>query len=153
MSRTKRPEADRFWTKVSKSSGCWLWTGSVNVDGYAKFGRNGKWVSAHRVSYELKYGEIPDGMCVCHRCDVRNCVNPDHLFLGTHRDNMEDMARDGSKKGERHHGARLTENQVVEMRLMYAMGQCSQKSLALHFGVSPTTVYRVVRRTGWSHVA
>lgn len=84
---------EKFWARVNKSNGCWLWTGTVQVRGYGAFfiSKARGYVKAHRFSYELNVGPIPDGMLVCHRCDVRNCVRPDHLFLGDNAINMADM--------------------------------------------------------------
>ena len=81
----------RFWSKVDKGGECWLWMATKNGDGYGRFRHNGNLVGAHRLSYEMCIGPIPDGKQVLHSCDVPNCVNPEHLFLGTHRDNMIDM--------------------------------------------------------------
>jgi len=90
-----RPLIDRFnekWTPVTES-GCWLWTDYLVSGKYGHLTVNYKTLAAHRVSYELHVGEIPEGLCVCHRCDVPFCVNPDHLFLGTHKDNTQDMLK------------------------------------------------------------
>lgn len=92
---------ERFWSKVEKSKdGCWLWTGSVNNRGYGRINRCGKSVYAHRVSYELAFGSIEDGMSVCHGCDTPACVRPSHLFVGTQKQNSEDMVA----KGRHHNG-------------------------------------------------
>lgn len=101
-----RPRAERFWEKVDKSGDCWLWLGFVEPRGYGQFCETGtrKTVPAHRVAWELHHGEtIPAGLFVCHRCDVRHCVNPDHLWLGDHDENMKDMTSKGRQaRGERH---------------------------------------------------
>ena len=94
---TTRPINTRFWEKVYKSA-CWNWTGSLNEKGYGLFrigGRKGKAEKAHRVSWEMFNGPIPENLHVLHLCDNRKCVNPEHLFLGTHQDNMKDMMTKG----------------------------------------------------------
>ena len=108
-----RSTFSRFFEKVKKdSSGCWLWTGAIYASGYGQFyngadtraGAKGAHMElAHRVAYKLRYGEIPEGMLVLHTCDVRHCVNPDHLFLGTHKDNTQDMIKKGRAKFQKHH--------------------------------------------------
>ena len=99
MPRQIVPTVDRFMKFVSQepNSGCWLWTGNAHVTHhYGMFQiQRRKSAYAHRVAYELFVGEIPSGLCVCHRCDVRTCVNPDHLFVATRQGNMTDMANKG----------------------------------------------------------
>jgi hypothetical protein len=96
--------AERLWKNVAKSDGCWLWTGAVGSDGYAKFWYKGTTTHAHRAAYELTHGAINDPyLLVCHRCDTPLCVRPDHLFLGTNQENTNDMIRKGrNESGDRH---------------------------------------------------
>ena len=86
---------ERFWAKVDKSGDCWLWTASKTKEGYGYFRFDGAMRKAHRMSWLLTNGEIPEGMLVCHTCDNPSCVNPKHLWLGTNRDNMDDMNAKG----------------------------------------------------------
>ena len=94
---------DRFLDRVQKQeSGCWVWTGANNGLGYGVMRLGLKQVYAHRFSYEQFVSPIPDGLCICHKCDNPRCVNPDHLFLGTQKDNMQDCSRKGRCGPQRH---------------------------------------------------
>ena len=131
-----------FMAKVIKCplSGCWLWQGSLNGRGYGHLGRrrNGKCrhYRAHRYSYELHNGPIPDGMCVCHTCDVRFCVNPDHVFLGTHADNIKDR----DLKGRTH--SKLTDEDVTSISMFLNLG-AKGRDIANAYGVSQATVSNI----------
>jgi hypothetical protein len=144
------PPEVRFWAKVNKTDGCWLWTAGVHAVGYGRFGAsNGVTVSAHRYSYEQCVGPIPDGMLVCHRCDNRLCVRPDHLFLGTHEENTRDAMKKGRlAKGERAGSAKLTAE--IVRAIFLAAG--TQDDIAARFGVSQGHVWRIKHRRAWKHV-
>ena len=149
---SKRIE-ERFWKKVDKStlSGCWEWMAYKLPQGYGRFRVAGRMQLAHRVSYELTHGPIPDGMFVCHRCDNRGCVNPDHLFLGTQADNLRDMREKGRAApvvGEAHGAARLTEADVLAIRA----DTRTQAAIAADYGVTQPLVNKIKRRKTWAHV-
>ena len=153
----RRKPLDRFEEKYEPepNTGCWLWTAAVNEDGYGYFGPGGRgrMVKAHRFSYESHTGTIPDGAHVLHRCDVRCCVNPAHLFLGSHEDNMMDMAnKRRASWGERSARAKLTEEQVHLIRAVYAEGQVSMRHLAGVFGVSYTTINHICGGKRWGRL-
>ena len=142
---------ERFWSKVDKSDNCWEWMASRNEHGYGKFAKSGSWVFAHRFAFELLVGPIPDGKCVCHKCDNPACVNPEHLFLGSHAENMRDMAQKGraiSRPGERNPRAILDEDAVRLIR----QSELSSRELGSVFGVKPVTIYKARRGENWKSV-
>lgn len=145
---------ERFWRHVRKADGCWLWTAWTNNNGYGTFGGGqGKMrVYAHRFSYELHKGEIPKGLHVLHSCDVPACVNPDHLRAGTALDNLGEAAAKGRvAHGERNGHAKLTAQQVAEIRARSMAGQ-SYSQIAAIYGVSCSQVGRIVTRKAWARV-
>jgi len=148
----------RFNSKIIKiPNGCWLWKAGTFKDGYGCFTYNGKIQRAHRVSYQLFLGSIPEGLLVCHKCDIRKCVNPDHLFLGTVLDNNLDCIRKnrhGKKgaKGEKHGSAKLTEKQVLEIRQRVNENEITQYKAAKLYGVDPALINGIVHRRIWKHI-
>lgn len=98
-----RTMGERFWSKVDKSDDCWLWTGSIRADGYGSFAPHVQPDRAHRVSWMMAHGAIPPKMEICHTCDVRACVRPDHLWLGSKAENMADAARKGRARNPNPH--------------------------------------------------
>lgn len=133
------------------ASGCHFFVGPICGRGYGRFFDGRRLRRAHRVAWELANGPVPKGLVVCHKCDVRCCVNPDHLFVGSTADNNADMMAKGRHRaafGEKHVRARLTEMDVCEIR---TSGETSDV-LALKYGVSPGTVRRARRGESWRHV-
>lgn len=111
--------AQRFFNKVKKTESCWLWEGAITGSRYGEFFYNGKVRLAHRVSWMLHHGVIPQGLCVCHTCDVRLCINPTHLFLGTYKDNLQDASRKGHMQA-----AALTRKSALKGRWAHTYNAC-----------------------------
>lgn len=157
-----------FWEKVLINDGasCWIWTGVKNIAGYGyvdQYKRHNVPRMAHRISYHLTNGPIPDGLLVLHKCDNPSCVNPSHLFLGTQKDNMRDCVEKGRKprgpehaarikevalKGESNKNSKLTESDVLSIR----SDQRTLGEIAKHYGVILNTVWRIKKRLAWSHI-
>ena len=143
--------------RVEKTAGCWEWRGRRH-QGYGVYTIQNVPRKAHRLLYLLEKGPIPKGMFVCHTCDNRGCVNPDHLYVGTHADNTRDAIerkrfRGGTARGARHANTRLTEDQVKEIRAAYAAGGVSQPQLARKYALSTGTISCIIYRRCWKHVA
>ena len=138
---------ERFMAKVQKTDNCWLWTASGNR--YGAIGiATGKATAAHRVSYELFNGNIPTGMCVCHKCDNPKCVNPEHLFLGTQAENIADMVAKNRNKagfniktGISHHRAKITDDEILAIRADVR----SSRVIGEIYGLHHTYVSRIKR--------
>jgi hypothetical protein len=160
----RRPPEERFWNFVQKSDGCWEWTGAQTPNGHGqlRLSRNRNSL-AHRFSWELHHGPIPEGLNVCHHCDNPKCVRPDHLFLGDQRANMQDAKAKGRTRtgasiyperlphGERHHASKLTEEQVRAIRARHALG-VTRAVLAIEYGVSNWTIGEILKGRAWKHV-
>lgn len=146
---------ERWVRRVSPepNTGCWLWTGGVNVWGYGMISLGGKAdgsSSAHRVSYMLHKGD-PRDLLVLHSCDNRLCVNPEHLFLGTQRDNIRDMINKGRRydqRGEKGPSARLTVGDILDIRSK----RLPAAKFAQIYGVSPQNICDIQKRRTWEHV-
>jgi len=147
---------ERFWSHVQRTDDCWLWTTAKNPKGYGIFNidkKRNKNELAHRISYRLVLGAIPDDLRVLHHCDTPSCVNPSHLFLGTPGDNMVDkVAKNRQQKGEGVPNAKLTDAQVIEIRQRYRAGDISQAQLAREYGVTHATMGSLLHRKTWHHL-
>lgn len=149
-------EFKRFKAKIIINfNGCWLWTSAQNNNGYGRLKIGTKHSAAHRLSYAHFRGAIPHGMCVLHTCDVRTCVNPAHLWLGTNDDNVADRVAKGRtrwnpKRGASHPCAKLTEQNIKDIFSMLNEG-LTQKHIAAYYGISQQTVSKIKRRVAWKH--
>lgn len=157
------PFATRFWALVAKTeddASCWLWQGFLDRGGYGMVTLPRLLVTgasrtqrAHRVAWTLERGPIPDGLYVCHRCDNPPCVRPDHLFLGNDAENQHDaIAKGRSARGERGGMSKLTDEKVREIRRLAAAREVTQREIAAQFGVTVTTIEKIVGRRAWKHV-
>lgn len=146
---------------VNPDTGCWLWQHYTDQYGYGIFNdydaqtkRSRGCIRAHRYTYSVVHGPIPEGMCVLHKCDVPNCINPEHLFLGTQADNNADMCRkkrNSGCKGSEVRNAKLTESAVREIRQNLA-GKLTPAEIAANFNVTRATIYGILHRRSWNHV-
>lgn len=166
-------DTQRFWSKVDKKStaDCWLWLDAKGKKGYGRFKAGGVSMLAHRTAWQLTHGPIPpytgDGsICVCHKCDVRACCNPAHLFIGSNIDNVRDRDNKGRQSsGQRHRdamrhltsrdfnlNAKLNLTQVREIRSLYSGGGVLQSDLAKKYGVTTACIGLITRRQSWINI-
>lgn len=139
-------------TEVSRDTGCWLWKMQTSPGGYGLAGQHGKVRKAHRIAWVAARGPIPDGLHVCHRCDVRRCCNPDHLFLGTNLDNTLDKVAKGRQlKGSEAPSAKLTEADASIIKMLLGLGVRVSRLAAL-YEVSQPTISHIKRGSTWGHV-
>jgi hypothetical protein len=141
-----------FWSNVAKSDGCWLWTGKRYPKGYGMLNAFGRSMTVHRLSWAIAHGAPPPkGMCVCHKCDVRLCVRPSHLFLGTNDDNLRDMRNKGRHaRGSRIYASVLTEEIVREMR--GPLKHVRTAVLVERYGIVRSAIRKAIRGDSWKHV-
>ena len=142
----------RFWGRVERGDAddCWLWRGYVGDGGYGQVGYGGKDLYVHRVAFEIAFGEIPHGLHVLHRCDVRSCVNPGHLFAGTHQDNMADCVKKGRRpniKGEKNPMAKINGNDATFIR----SSPLKTSELCEMYKLSQAQVWRIRRQLRWAN--
>lgn len=152
---------DRFWEKVRKSEGCWMWGGRLSRANRGRFYFEGKDWFAHRVSWMItNHEDIPDGMCVCHHCDNPACVRPDHLFIGTQKDNMRDMwkkkrhpipTRTPHPKGEECSWSKLKRHDVLNI-IDLCRGGLSRRKVASKFGVDYGLINQIMSGRSWASV-
>lgn len=155
---------ERFWTHVARGDGCWEWTGTRRPDGYGVHWNGSRQVRAHRRSWEMANGPLPEGAVIRHSCDNPPCVRPDHLAIGTQQDNLADMTSRGRRvRGERHpwfgqeqrgetnRQAKLTDEQVAHIKGMAAAGHYHD-DIAQRYGVTKTNVSYIASDKTWRHV-
>lgn len=150
--------AGKYWTLEQRlseksipepNSGCLLWMGDGNGKGYGKMKVRGQMMTTHRAAWEVNHGPIPEGLHVCHKCDVPACINPDHLFLGTAAANQADKAAKGrSAKGENHGRNKLTPDQVIEI----FHSPDPERKIAKRFGISRSAVTHIKKKDNWAHL-
>ena len=156
----RRSLKERFWEKVNKTHGCWNWTAGDNGEGYGTIrakNDSGKRIMAlaHRLSWEFHHGVIPEGLLVLHHCDNPSCVRPDHLFLGTKKDNAVDRDSKGRRialRGARHGLSKLNDEAIKVIRHLYSDGVKTRAKLAKSYMVSWGTVDAVVNNKTWLHI-
>ena len=145
---------NRFWEKVNKDGECWNWTAATRSTGYGCLKVARRLISAHRFSFVLHFGDVPEGKIVCHTCDNRACVRPEHLFAGTPKQNVDDMDSKGRANrpcGENHGSSKLTDAKVRQFFAMRLLGFSNRKIAALS-GVGASTVNEIMAGRTWKHV-
>jgi hypothetical protein len=151
MRKNDVSDMERILRFVTGGRRCWTWTGSVDGNGYGKFVMGGRKETAHRAMWILLRGEIPEGMCVCHHCDNRVCVNPAHMFVGTHSDNMADMAAKGRGVGRRRI-TNFTNADAERLRVEFA-GGVATSDLARKYAISHGYAWKVAHNLSRKRIA
>jgi len=142
----------RFWKRTALSDNCWEWIGNISCKGYGQIAVKGRTVGAHRFSWIIHNNAIPEGLQVLHKCDNRRCVNPNHLFLGTPQDNIDDMVnKERHARGSKNGSSKLNENDIVKI-LMLRRNGLTYGQIAEHFTVSDRQIEKICRRERWKHI-
>lgn len=154
IGKIQRGRVELFWSRVNKTDGCWLWTGSQHPQGYGAINNGKRRLLTHRLSWLLATGEDPGKRLVLHKCNVRLCVRPDHLYLGGHKENLQDRIEAARLKGESfrpHH--KLTEEEVRSIKRLLAKKHISQKAIGDKFGVKRSTILSIHLGHSWKTVS
>ena len=138
---TDKERFDEKWEE--DENGCWIWIAGMKHQGYGSFWYSGEELSAHRASYWIHNDQHPGDECVLHKCDVKKCVNPDHLYLGNRSDNMQDALDAGMMQGENASRAKLTDDEVEEIRELYDEGEMTNKAIAERFDVTQSHISKI----------
>jgi len=144
-----------IWNRIDvrNEDDCWNWMRCKDKKGYGIIGLNNKSCRVNRFIYKEIYGSIPEGLLVCHKCNNPSCCNPNHLYVGTHADNMKQMVDDGrSGKGENNGYVKLTGRDILKIRYLFSTGEYSQRELGEMFGVVQVNISRIVNNKIWKHI-
>jgi len=146
-----------LYININSKDDCWEWVGYKRKDGYGEITIDKKTFRSHRLIYIDTYGSIPEGMCICHSCDNPSCCNPNHLFMGTHVDNMKDCRNKcrtggGSRPGEECGKHKFTNEEILDIRKKYKTGLYSQRNLAKEYNMSQTNIKDIINRKIWRHI-
>lgn len=139
---------DRFLKYVNKTNTCWVWTGAIGKNGYGTLTVNKKFKASHRIAYELYKGEIPKGLEVCHTCDNTKCVNPEHLWVGTHSQNMRDKYNKGRSNTTGRKDTidtRLSDKQIIDIKNKYKPYKYTMKMLSEEYNVCQSSINNILK--------
>jgi len=153
--KEKQSLESKFWSFVDKKGedDCWEWQGNILEQGYGRmYHHSTKEPKAHRLSYMINIGEIPEGALICHTCDNKSCVNPKHLYAGSNQDNMDDLCKAGTLKGEKNPASKLTIFEILRIRRTYDKGGKNTYELAKQYNVSQLLISKIIRGVAWKHI-